>query len=76
MYLHIISDPAILNGKPCIKDTRISVDFILELIESGASIKDIAGSYPQLSLEAIKEAVNYARHFMDNEITIVTRLSA
>ncbi|MBX7205471.1 MAG: DUF433 domain-containing protein [Bacteroidia bacterium] len=76
MYTHIVSDSTVLNGKPCISGTRMSVDFILELIESGASISDIAQTYPQLSVEAIKEAVSFARHFTENEITIVTKLSA
>lgn len=76
MYTHIVSDLTVLNGKPCIAGTRMSVDFILELIESGASISDIAQTYSQLSIEAIKEAVSFARHFTENEITIVTKLSA
>ena len=76
MYTHIVSDSTVLNGKPCISGTRMSVDFILELIESGASISDIAQTYPQLSVEAIKEAVSFARRFTENEITIVTKLSA
>lgn len=33
----IESDPAILQGKPCIKGTRISVEFVLQLLASGAS---------------------------------------
>ena len=34
---HIVSDPAILGGKPCIRGTRISVEFLLELVASGAA---------------------------------------
>ncbi len=70
---HIIANPEILGGKPCIKNTRISVDFILELLASGASIPQIATNYPNLSPEAIKEAILYASHFMQNDIIIETR---
>ncbi|MCA9557565.1 MAG: DUF433 domain-containing protein, partial [Myxococcales bacterium] len=28
-------DPEILGGKPCVRGTRISVEFILELMASG-----------------------------------------
>jgi hypothetical protein len=34
----IVADPEILAGKPCIKGTRISVEFILELLASGATL--------------------------------------
>ena len=34
-FPYITSDPEILGGKPIIKNTRISVEFILELVASG-----------------------------------------
>jgi uncharacterized protein (DUF433 family) len=37
----IISDPKILNGKPIVKDTRISVALILQNIASGMTKEDI-----------------------------------
>ncbi len=33
----IVADPAVLGGKPCVRGTRLSVEFILELIASGAT---------------------------------------
>ena len=45
----IVSDPAILGGKPCVRGTRLSVEFILELFASGASETEIVAAYPQLS---------------------------
>ena len=38
MFDRIVSDPEIFGGKPIIRDTRISVEFILELIVSGGSV--------------------------------------
>ena len=35
MYARIVSDPAVLGGKPVVKGTRISVEFLLELFASG-----------------------------------------
>ena len=37
----IITDEEILSGKPIIKGTRISVEFILELLSSGMSVDEI-----------------------------------
>ncbi len=50
-YIYITFNPEILNGKPIIKGTRISVEFIMELIASGASVDDIVKEYPHLPLD-------------------------
>ena len=46
---HIIADPAILAGKPVVKGTRLSVEFILGLLAEGWEEKKILENYPQLS---------------------------
>ena len=69
-FPHIEANPQILGGKPCIKGTRISVEFILELIASGASVNDIIVTYPHLSKEAVQEAILYAAQFNKNEILV------
>jgi uncharacterized protein (DUF433 family) len=56
----ITSDPAILGGKPCVLGTRLSVEFILELIAGGADAEEIARAYPQLSIESVRAAVAHA----------------
>lgn len=66
-FSFITSNSEILGSKPIIKGTRISVEFILELIASGGSIHQIAVSYPQLSIEAIKQAVSYAAYNLRND---------
>ena len=68
MFPHILSDPAILGGKPCIKGTRLSVDFLLELVADGASVSDITQAYPPLTPAEIEEALQYARHFLKNDV--------
>lgn len=53
----IVADPEILSGKPCIRGTRISVEFLLELIASGATIDQILQAYPHLHAEDIRQAI-------------------
>lgn len=60
MFERIVTHPAILAGKPCIKGTRISVEFLLELAASGASRGDIVRAYPHLTREDVEEAFRYA----------------
>lgn len=69
-YPLIVSDIAILGGKPCIKGTRISVQLILEWIATGASIQDIVIKHPHISIESIQQAILYASDAMKNEIVI------
>jgi len=58
MQERIILDKEILNGKPIIKGTRISVEFILELLSSGMRTEDILKEYPHLKKEDILAAIN------------------
>ena len=44
----IVADPAVLAGKPVVKGTRLSVEFILGLLAQGWDEKKILENYPQL----------------------------
>lgn len=75
MFNRITSNPGVLNGKPCIRGTRISVEFILELVASGANRVDIVKAYPQLTAEDVDDALRYAAHFLKNEVLISAEVS-
>ena len=72
----ITCTPDILGGKPCIRGTRISVEFLLELVAEGAAPKDILAAYPQISEEALKAAFQYAADSMKNQIVWDVKLPA
>ena len=65
MFTHIAHNPEILNGKPHIVDTRLSIEFILELIAGGATKDDLIKACPQLTSEAVEEVLKYADHFSE-----------
>jgi uncharacterized protein (DUF433 family) len=65
MFNHIAYNSEILNGKPHIVGTRLSIEFILELVASGATKDDILKTYPQLTAEAVEEALRYAAQFSE-----------
>ncbi|MEM1324324.1 MAG: DUF433 domain-containing protein [Bacteroidota bacterium] len=56
---YIVSDKEILVGKPVIKGTRLSVEFILERLASGWSEADLLESYPRLDRESIRAVYEY-----------------
>jgi uncharacterized protein (DUF433 family) len=75
VFNRIVCNPNILGGKPCVKGTRISVEFVLELAASGAGRNDILAAYPQLTVEDIEEAMHYAARFLENEVLITTEVA-
>jgi uncharacterized protein (DUF433 family) len=74
VFTRIVSSPSVLGGKPCIKGTRISVAFILELVASGGSRDDILRAYPHLAAEDVEEALQYAACFLKNEVVLAAEV--
>ncbi|HET6515815.1 MAG TPA: DUF433 domain-containing protein [Thermodesulfovibrionales bacterium] len=65
----IVSDQKILNGKPIVKGTRISVALILQNIASGMSKEDILRGYPTLTKAGLDAALDFAaRQFQGEEV--------
>ncbi len=56
----IVSNPEILAGKPCVRGTRLSVEFLLELAASGATPAQMLAQYPQLTPEGLAAAFHFA----------------
>jgi uncharacterized protein (DUF433 family) len=63
----ITFDPKVLTGKPIIKGTRIAVEFILDLLANGWTVKDILKNYPQLKREDVAAALKYATEILKEE---------
>jgi uncharacterized protein (DUF433 family) len=73
----IISDPAILVGKPVIRGTRISVELILGWLANGWTFEQILESYPHISRDDILAALAFATERLHEEDYIpVPRLAA
>jgi uncharacterized protein (DUF433 family) len=66
-YDHIVLDTAVLDGKPVIRGTRLSVEFIIGLMADGWSEADILTNYPGLSREDIAACLSYARDLLNSE---------
>ena len=66
----IVTNPGILGGKPIIKGTRLSVEFILELFASGMTKAEILADYPHIKEEDLSAVLGYAAHAFHNEVYI------
>jgi uncharacterized protein (DUF433 family) len=63
----IIIDPTILVGKPVVKGTRLSVDFLLGLLAQGWSESEILRNYPGLHHEDLLACWTYAANVLAEE---------
>lgn len=70
MFDRITSNPAILGGKPIIRGTRISIEFILDLLASGATGEQVISKYPQLTISDVQQALQYAAASVRNEVLL------
>ncbi|QLA16680.1 DUF433 domain-containing protein [Desulfolutivibrio sulfoxidireducens] len=57
---HITLDPEIVSGKPLVKGTRLSVEFVVDLLAKGWTVQDIAENYPGLGRQEILACLEYA----------------
>ena len=62
----IVLNPKIMAGKPVIRGTRITVDFILNLLAHGASENDILNEYKGLMIEDIQACYLFATKSLEN----------
>jgi uncharacterized protein (DUF433 family) len=62
-----------LAGKPIIKDTRLSVEFILEKLANGWAEEDILENYSRLSKEAIQAIFAYTYECMRDGLSLVRK---
>ena len=56
----IVSDPKVMIGKPSIRGTRLTVDYILNLLAHGSAIEDILHEYHGLAKEDIQACLLFA----------------
>ena len=63
----IVLDPAVLVGKPVIRGTRLSVEFIIGLMAEGWSEADILAEYPGIGHDDLVACLAYARDLLTAE---------
>jgi len=63
---HITSDPSVLVGKPIIKGTRLSVEFVLDLIAQGWTEEEILHNH-HLQQDQVRACVAYAHALLSEQ---------
>ncbi|MGM0366590.1 MAG: DUF433 domain-containing protein [Actinomycetota bacterium] len=62
----ITVNPKIMSGKPVIKGTRLTVQYILNLLAQGATVEEILNEYKGLTKEDILACLLYASEILED----------
>jgi len=63
----IMMNPDVLAGKPIVRGTRMSVEFVVGLLAQGWSIDDVLKEYDHLTREYILACLAYAHQLLADE---------
>jgi len=70
VHLRIETDPSVMQGKPVIRGTRVTVEQIVRECARGLTVAEIASEYPRLSPADVLAALAFAADYLANDITI------
>ena len=59
-FERITVEPGKLEGRPCIRGLRITVNTVVRLVAAGWSFDEILADYPDLEREDVTQALEYA----------------
>lgn len=68
MFDRITFDSQIMGGRACIRGMRIPVSLIVGQVARGATTEEILDDYPDIKIEDIKQALEYAAWLAQEEV--------
>jgi uncharacterized protein (DUF433 family) len=70
MEERIVIDPAVCNGRPAVRGTRITVQTVLEFLGAGDSIEDVLEENPSLSREDVLACLRFSSQLMGHQFMV------
>jgi uncharacterized protein (DUF433 family) len=64
----ITSNPAQMNGQPCIRNMRFTVRRVIELLATYPEREELYQEFPELEEEDIQQALMYTSTYLDDRI--------
>jgi uncharacterized protein (DUF433 family) len=62
----IAINPRVMAGKPVVKGTRLTVEYVLNLLAHGSSFEEILREYEDLTLEDIQACLLFATRSLES----------
>jgi uncharacterized protein (DUF433 family) len=66
-HSRIVLDPNVMVGKPVIRGTRITVEFVIGLLAQGWTEQEVLTAYPHLTRDDILACLGYAQDLVSSE---------
>jgi uncharacterized protein (DUF433 family) len=67
MFDRITFTPGVMRGRACIRDMRITVSLVVNLVANGMTTPEILAQYPDLVAEDVEQALKYASFLASEE---------
>jgi len=67
---YIIADPDVLGGKPTIKGTRLSEDFVIQRLAQGWTENELLENYPRLTARHLQAIFAYLQECIEDGLLI------
>lgn len=64
----ITSNPNRMNGQPCIRNLRLTVRRVIELLATYPDREELRQEFPELEAEDIQQALIFASSYLDDRI--------
>lgn len=64
-FPRITRDPTVMDGRPCLRDTRVAVATVISLLATGRTEMEVVRRFPSLSIDDIHEALTFAAWEID-----------
>ncbi|MBW4516968.1 MAG: DUF433 domain-containing protein [Timaviella obliquedivisa GSE-PSE-MK23-08B] len=65
---HITSNPKRMNGQPCIRNLRLTVRRVIEILATYPDREELHQEFPELEDEDIRQALIFASSYLDDRI--------
>ncbi len=64
----ITSNSNRMNGQPCIRNLRLTVRRVIELLATYPDLEELCQEFPELEEEDIRQALIFASSYLDDRI--------
>lgn len=72
----ITIDPKVMVGKPVVRGTRLTVEYILGLLANGITIEEILEEYPGLEREDVLACLLFASKALEDSSFMPSKIEA
>ena len=65
----IVIEPDICNGQPTVRDSRITVQTVLEFLAAGDNIEQLLEAYPSLTRDDVLACIAFSSNLMKHRFS-------